>query len=67
MAGVIVAVIVDRPTCLECVTAKSGITSVEAVRLISHVGTHLALRIEQGRCRACGNDPVGLYSLARPG
>ena len=66
MAGLIVAVIVGRQTCLDCVTTKTGVTSIDAVRLISHVGMHLALRIDQGRCRVCGDNPVGIYSLARP-
>lgn len=66
--GLIVAVIVERPTCLICITAKAGMTKLEVVRTIERIGKSLAVDIDKGgRCRACGSTLGPVYSLKRSG
>jgi hypothetical protein len=65
-AGVIVAAILERPTCLICVTAKAGMTSLDVVRTIERIGQTLVVTIEQGgRCRVCWSTLGPVYSLGR--
>jgi hypothetical protein len=66
-AGLIVAVILERPTCLLCIVAKAGLTSLDVVRCLERIGRHLAVRVERGdRCRLCGSTVGPVYSVGRP-
>ena len=66
-AGLIVAVIVDRPTCLLCVALKSSLTPFDTVRTIERIQESLAVTAKRGdRCRVCGSTVGPVYSLARP-
>ena len=65
--GLIVAVILERPTCLVCLTAKVGMTQLDAVRTIERIAENLRVIVQQGdRCRLCGSTVGPVYSLARP-
>jgi hypothetical protein len=57
----------ERPTCLACISAKTGLVRLDAVRTIERIGRSLVVAIEQGgRCRACGSTLGPVYSLDRP-
>ena len=66
-AGLIVAVILERPTCLLCLTVKANLTTLEVVRTLDRISRTLAVRISQGdRCRMCGSTLGPVYSLPPP-
>jgi hypothetical protein len=46
------ALIVERPTCLECLTLKSGLTLVQLEQTLTAIRAALQLHEERGRCRA---------------
>ena len=65
-AGLIVAAILERPTCLVCLTMKVGMTQLDAVHAVERIGTNLRVVVEHGvRCRPCGSTVGPVYSLAR--
>ena len=65
LAAAIIAVIVERPTCLVCIKAKGGMTTLDAVRGIERIGQNIVLAIERGAdCRVCGSSLGPVYSLA---
>jgi hypothetical protein len=54
----------DRPMCLDCISLKAGLSTTEADRNLTMIGTSLKLRRNDARCLSCGrNSPV--YSLHR--
>src|SRR5688572_16545475 len=62
----IVAVILERPTCLTCLAPKVGAPSRNVLRAIESIGQTVNVRIAQGeRCRACGSTVSPTYSLPR--
>ena len=52
---IITALILDRPTCLECLVVKAGVTPGEAVAGLEQVANALRIYRETDRCRACGD------------
>ena len=50
----ITALILDRPLCLECIAAKSGLTADQAEALLERIAAPWKLYREPARCRACG-------------
>jgi hypothetical protein len=64
-AAVIAALLVERPTCLDCLALKSALTFAQVDHYLTIIGTSLELvRNEGDRCRVCGN--VGpVFSLLR--
>jgi hypothetical protein len=63
-AAVIAAMLMDRPMCLDCISAKSGLSTTKADRYLTSIGISLRLRRSTDRCRACGI--VGIvFSLHR--
>jgi hypothetical protein len=62
--ALIAMLLVERPTCLDCISQKAGVSTIEADRYLTVIGTTLKLRRTDDRCHACGeHKPV--YSLMR--
>jgi hypothetical protein len=64
-AAAIAVLLAERPTCLDCLALKSGLTFAEVDRYLTTIATALDLvRNERGGCQICGN--VGpTFSLLR--
>jgi hypothetical protein len=55
-SAVIALLLLERPTCLDCIAMKAGLTVTEVDRYLTIIGTTLALaRHDSERCRVCGN------------
>ena len=64
-AALIAILIAERPTCLDCISAKAGISVSEGDRYLTLISTSLEVeRRAEDRCRICGN-PALVYSLHR--
>ena len=65
-AALIAALILERPLCLECLEAKTGMDRSETDAYLVRIGNVVRLRRSAGdRCRACGE--VGrVYWLVQP-
>lgn len=67
LAVLITSVILERPTCLLCVTAKVGATMLAVVCAMERIGQTVRVRaVNDERCRACGSTLGPVYSLTRP-
>ncbi len=66
-SAVIALLLLERPTCLDCIAVKSELGVTEVDRHLTIIGTSLDLvRNDRDRCRVCGN--VGpVFSLVRSG
>lgn len=64
-AALIAVLLLERPTCLGCVASMSRLTSADIARRLTTIATTLLVfRLENERCRVCGN--VGpVYSVRR--
>jgi len=51
---IITPLILDRPTCLDCIARKAGVTLGEAVVALERIEGALKVYRESDRCRACG-------------
>ena len=65
LSGLIVSVILERPTCLICLSDKVGASRLETLRTIERMTKTVAIKVEYGeeRCRACGNTLGPIYSI----
>jgi hypothetical protein len=65
-AALMAALIVERPLCLECLEAKTGMDRSETDAYLARIANVLQLRRSAGdRCRACGE--IGrVYWLMQP-
>ncbi len=66
LAPVITALILDRPTCVDCIAAKSGLAAKRAAIFIERISKVLTLHREVGRCRACGRMDAEVVFVDRP-
>ena len=65
-AAVLTALILERPLCLDCITAKASMTEPDVDRGLARIGGVLVLRrFEHERCRTCG-EVREVLSLERP-
>jgi len=65
-AAAIAVLIVGRPLCLGCITAKTALTPAEVTGYLLQMGRTLRLRRSAGdRCRACDKLEL-VYSLIQP-
>ena len=64
-SSVIALLLLERPTCLDCIALKSGLAVTEVDQCLTIIGTSLDLvRNDRDRCRVCGS--VGpVFSLLR--
>jgi hypothetical protein len=65
--AVLAVLLLERPTCLDCVASLSGLSVTEADRYLTVVASSLELRrLENEHCRICGHlGPV--FSVSRCG
>jgi hypothetical protein len=63
-AAVVAVLILERPMCLDCITAKSGLSTAEVEEYLEQIGLGLEVTVEEDRCRACG-EPRTVFSLTR--
>ena len=63
-AAVIAVLIIDRPTCLECIATKGALSPAKVERYLEEIGSGLELRQGEDRCRVCG-EPRTVFSLSR--
>jgi hypothetical protein len=50
--------------CLDCITAKSSLSTAEVKGYLEQIGLGLVVTVEEDRCRACG-EPRTVFSLIR--
>jgi hypothetical protein len=63
-SALITVLLMDRPMCLDCISLKAELSTTEADRNLTAIGTSLQLHRNDDRCLSCGrNNPV--YSLHR--
>lgn len=60
----ITPLILDRPTCLDCLAEKSGLTGAEVEAALALIGEALKVYQEPDRCRACG-ETKDVFSVKR--
>ena len=64
-SALIAALILQRPLCLDCISAKAGLSTAEVDGYLHVIGRALELRRIEDRCRACGeNATVFSFSSA---
>ena len=64
-AAVLVALILERPLCLDCLAIKAGVSVIDAgIALWQILGT-LTIHRRQDRCRICGETTLTM-SAERP-
>jgi hypothetical protein len=64
-AALITALILDRPTCLECIASKSLVSVERAGAVLETIATALVLNRATGRCVVCG-EITDVHSVGRP-
>ena len=53
--AIITGLLLDRPTCIECLCEKSGIKPTRVKSILARISTVMRVhQIENARCRACG-------------
>jgi hypothetical protein len=64
-AALIAVLLVERPTCVNCISERAGVLVEEARRYLREIGTSLDVVLDLNeRCRTCGG--VGpAYSVRR--
>jgi hypothetical protein len=65
-AALIAALILERPLCIECIEAKTGLDRRETKSYLVRIGRVVQLRRSKGdRCQSCGE--IGrVYWLIQP-
>jgi hypothetical protein len=53
-AALVAILVVERPLCMGCLAAKSGLTAADLDAAIESIEKALILHRPVGRCRACG-------------
>jgi hypothetical protein len=63
--AVVTALILDRPTCLDCLATKCGLSPTHADRIVQRVASVLKLYRDVARCRMC-SAIARVVSVERP-
>jgi hypothetical protein len=50
----ITPLVLDRPTCFQCIVEKAGVTPGEAAAAVEQITDALKVYRETDRCRVCG-------------
>lgn len=53
-AAIVTALILDRPTCIQCIAVKSSLSIRDLDQIIGIIERVLVLHRETDRCRVCG-------------
>ena len=69
LVGLITSVILERPTCLICISDKVGASRLETLRGVEYIMKTVAVttRYAGERCRACGSTLGPIYSVPASG
>jgi hypothetical protein len=67
LVGIIVSMILERPTCLRCISAKIEATKLETLRAMQRIAGAVPAEMRTGEaCRVCGSALGPVYVAARP-
>jgi hypothetical protein len=67
VVGLIVAMIVERPTCVRCISAKIEATKLNTLLAMRRIVGTVPVEMHVGkRCGACGSTVDPVYVAARP-
>jgi arginyl-tRNA--protein-N-Asp/Glu arginylyltransferase len=67
LVGVIVAMIVERPTCARCIAARIGATKLDTLRLMRRIVGAVPAEMRTGEpCRVCGSTLAPVHVASRP-
>ena len=67
LVGVIVAMIVERPTCVRCISARIEATKLDTLRAMQQLAGAVPAEMRIGEpCRVCGSTLDPVYLAARP-
>jgi len=64
LSGLIISLILERPTCLACISAKVGETNLRIVQTVENIGRSLRIG-SSDTCQSCGSTLGPVYSLLR--
>jgi hypothetical protein len=56
--GTVIAVLLDGPTCLECVAAKTHVTLDGVAAAILEITKHLEVHSDRSHCGVCDEDAL---------
>lgn len=62
---VLAALLLDRPMCLDCISAKTELSTTETDRLLTVIGATFQVLRTDARCCNCGREEGPVYSLRR--
>ena len=63
--ALVIALTLERPTCLDCIARAGAMTLDEVEATLQTVAESLELHTEPGRCRLCG-ETKRVFSVERP-
>jgi arginyl-tRNA--protein-N-Asp/Glu arginylyltransferase len=67
LVGLIVSMILERPTCLRCISVKIKATKLDTLRAMKRIVGTVPAEMHVGeRCRVCGSTLGPVYVAARP-
>ena len=67
LAGIIVATILERPTCVRCISAKISATKMDTLLAMRRLVGAVPVEMHVGeRCRVCDSTSNPVYVAARP-
>ena len=67
LVGLIVAMILERPTCLRCISARIDATKMDTLLAMRRIVGIVPAEMHVGeRCRVCGSTLGPVYVAARP-
>jgi hypothetical protein len=64
-SALIAVLILERPMCLDCISAKSGLPVAEVDHYLTVISRAMRLRAAEDRCRVC-REHRKVFSAARP-
>jgi hypothetical protein len=62
VAAIIVALILERPMCLDCVAMKASVNAIDAGTSLGMIGSVLRVRRAEDRCRVCGETTLTMVA-----
>jgi hypothetical protein len=67
LVGLVVSMILERPTCLRCLSARINATKLDTLRHMRRIVGSVPVEMQAGeRCRACDSTLGPVYVAARP-
>ena len=64
-AALVTAIILERPTCISCLSQKTGMSADNVGRTLERIEAALRVHRVAGRCHMCGA-VLDVVSIARP-